>query len=210
MGVRPPRVAAEHRPLERLPVHAHRHLALLPERHAHGARRVAGLRDAHLERRALLDPDRRQATPVRVVGPAPDHDPRPPDPPVRVPVDDGDEHLRRLRLRRVRLDPEDGLHDPPGRPGCRVEHGVRDRRARCCQGHDRDRDRACPKEARHASPGSLATGSGRSSANGSKLPAGPEVRHRCEKKRVITTPARKSPSVGSGRSPRASWSASSG
>ena len=62
----------------------------------------------------------------------------------------------------------------------------------------------CRDEADHASPGSPATGSGSSSANGTRLPPSPAVRHRWEKKRVIRTPARNSPSVGSGRSPFAS------
>ncbi len=64
--------------------------------------------------------------------------------------------------------------------------------------------------ARYASPGSPATGSGMSSANGTRVPPPSVVRQRCEKNRVIRTPARNSPSVGSGRSPFASWSASSG
>ena len=54
--------------------------------------------------------------------------------------------------------------------------------------------RAESDEADHASPGSAATGSGSSSANGTRLPPSPAVRHRWEKKRVITTPARNSPS----------------
>ena len=62
----------------------------------------------------------------------------------------------------------------------------------------------------HASPGSLATGSGSSSANGSRRPSLPSARQRSEKKRVMTTPSRNSPTVGSGRSPEASASASSG
>ena len=62
----------------------------------------------------------------------------------------------------------------------------------------------------HASPGSLATGSGTSSANGSSVPSSPSVRTRSEKKRVMTMPSRNSPTVGSGCSPFASASASSG
>ncbi len=60
------------------------------------------------------------------------------------------------------------------------------------------------------SPGSLATGCGTSSANGSRVPSAPAVRHRWERKRVITTPSWNSPSCGSGRSPFASAIASSG
>src|SRR5207253_9707298 len=47
-------------------------------------------------------------------------------------------------------------------------------------------------------------------ASGLSVPSPFAVRLRSEKKRVITIPSRKSPSRGSGRSPRASASASSG
>ena len=47
-------------------------------------------------------------------------------------------------------------------------------------------------------------------ASGFSVPSPFSVRLRSEKKRVITIPSRKSPSRGSGRSPRASASASSG
>ena len=46
--------------------------------------------------------------------------------------------------------------------------------------------------------------------NGFSVPSPFSVRLRSEKNRVITIPSRKSPSLGSGRSPRASASASSG
>ena len=47
-------------------------------------------------------------------------------------------------------------------------------------------------------------------ASGFSVPSPFSVRLRSEKKRVITIPSRKSPSRGSGRSPRASASANSG
>src|SRR5581483_12240964 len=46
---------------------------------------------------------------------------------------------------------------------------------------------------RQAGSGSLATGSGSSSANGCSTPFPASVSERCEKNRVITTPSRKSP-----------------
>jgi hypothetical protein len=55
-----------------------------------------------------------------------------------------------------------------------------------------------------------AMGSGSSSENGSSAPSSLATSVSWEKKRVITTPSRKSPSRGSGRSPRASAKASSG
>src|SRR5205823_3190408 len=49
-----------------------------------------------------------------------------------------------------------------------------------------------------------------SSENGSRVPSGAVVRVRWERKRVITTPSLNSPTRGSGRSPAASASTSSG
>ncbi len=74
-----------------------------------------------------------------------------------------------------------------------------------------DESRGAGDEVAHqACPGSAASGSGSSSANGTSSPSSPGTRQRSEKNRVITTPARNSPRRGSGLSPRASASASSG
>src|SRR5205823_79571 len=56
-------------------------------------------------------------------------------------------------------------------------------------------------------PHGYSTGSGTS---GVSVPSASYVRQTSARKRVITTPARNSPTRGSARSPAASWSASSG
>ena len=74
-----------------------------------------------------------------------------------------------------------------------------------------DESRGTRDEVAHqVCPGSAASGSGSSSAKGTSSPSSPGTRQRSEKNRVITTPARNSPRRGSGLSPRASASASSG
>ena len=209
--LRPPVVGAVHRPLQIVAVEAHGHFTLALEGHAHDLLPVARLRDANRERRPPLDLHRRQPARVRVAGALADHDPGALDAPVRVAVDHRHEHLRLLRLA------ADGRRERLRRRSVgRTRVGRRRRRrggflgvAAACR-RQAQQGQSCRDEANHASPGSPATGSGSSSANGTRLPPSSAVRHRWEKKRVIRTPARKSPSLGSGRSPLASASASSG
>ena len=158
-------------------------------------------------RRLILD--RREAARVRVAGPLADHDAGALHAPVRVAVDDGDEHLRRAAAsarRRLRSGGSAAVGGGAAASsleavvlGTAAHADARPRRATTCR-----------DEADHASPGSPATGSGSSSANGTRLPPAPAVRHRWEKKRVIRTPARNSPRRGSGRSPFASGARAQG
>ena len=199
---------AVHRPLQRGLVEVQRPPHALVEAEPDGPRRVSRRPGRHRQRtRALYVElaDRAGADPVL---PSCDRDGRRPDLLVRVAVDhrDIDGAADRLRLRRRRL----GLRFRGRRR--RWRRGrlrvVRAAAGAACgeagYGHEHERG------ADHASPGSLAIGSGTSSENGSRVPSSAVVKVRCERKRVIITPSRKSPRRGSGRSPSASAIASSG
>src|SRR5262249_9475070 len=117
------------------------------------------------------------------------------DPDVSVAVDDGDDQARSPGdLHRGRLAPRGGHRRP-------TERLLRVVRPAACSGE--------PYKQNHDPYGS-AIGSGTSSAKGPNVPPSRADSTSSEKKRDMYRPARKSPSRGSGRSPAASASASSG
>ena len=193
MGLRAALVGAVHRPLELRPEEAHGDAPPLLEGRAHDPRGIPRLGDANRKRGAALDRQVGATSLVRVIAPHADDDAGAAHAPVRISVDHRDDHARDPRprpgrqrrlppLRRVGRGREAGRGR--GRGGL-----LRVAAARRCQAHE---GQPCRDEANHASPGSPATGSGSSSANGTRLPPSS----------AVSTNARRSASSGPRRGSR--------
>ena len=185
---------AVERPLQLRAVDAHDHPPEPVELFPHGPRLEARRLNRDVQAAAPGNADLDGPVPVGAGAATPELNERVRDAQPLVAVDHRDDEPRRL----VR----DGA--------MRTRDGSRSHRASLaavpvggCHGRRHEHER-------YESKPSRTTGSGSSSANGSKVPPSPADSTSSEKKRVITSPSRKSPSRGSGRSPAASASASSG
>ena len=165
MRLRALRRDAVHRPLERPAVDADGVLAAALERDADRAGEVAGRAHPDGQRRQAADAQRREALAVRAVALTR---------PTRAVAERRAGRCRRRRRRRrpctrVRLLARSGLAPAASAARLRVEPGEAGGAA-CDEAHEGHEERD-PKD--QASPGSLAIGSGTSSANGSRVPAVP-------------------------------------
>ena len=189
------RVRAVHRPLKRPPVDPDRRLGMCAERQAHGALGVALLPGAGDERAPVAHRHARDAVAIAARGVTTDRHPSAADPGVRVAI-----HHRHLNGGALHLGDIGTGRDVPDHG--RLRGDGRDRLALRSAGDEQRRSEQ-ERTKSHASSGTA------SACTGSRVPPA-SSRMTCEKYLVITTPSRKSPSRGSGCSPFASASASSG